>query len=133
MVTITGVDGVVREIDPFVEGCPSRRVLDLIGGRWTVLIVGALGDDTARFSDLKRRIGGISQKMLTQTLREMERDGLVERTVFPEVPVRVEYRLTDGGQSLRAPLSALFGWAVDHYGDVSTAQERFDFERAGGR
>lgn len=131
MVTITDARGQRREIDPFMAGCPSRRVLDLIGDRWTVLIVGALGDDVARFSELKRRIGGISQKMLTQTLREMERDGLVERTVYPQVPVRVEYRLTAGGLSLREPLGALFDWAVDHFGDIDGAQQRFDVVTAG--
>src|ERR1700752_2710987 len=81
--------------DPYRADCPTRRILDRIGDRWTVLIVGALLEDDARFSELRRRIEGISQKMLTQTLRGLERDGLVRRTVYPEVPVRVEYTLTE--------------------------------------
>ena len=112
--------------DPYQQGCPTRRILDRIGDRWTVLVVGALGDGTARFSELKRRIEGISQKMLTQTLREMERDGLVVRTMHAQVPVRVDYRLTDAGLSLRAPLKALEEWSIEHLGAVLTAQESYD-------
>ncbi|MGV8966014.1 MAG: winged helix-turn-helix transcriptional regulator [Cellulomonas sp.] len=112
--------------DPYQQGCPTRRILDRIGDRWTVLVVGALDDRTARFSELKRRIEGISQKMLTQTLREMERDGLVTRTVFAQVPVRVEYRLTDAGLSLRGPLKALEEWSIEHLGAITTAQRSYD-------
>jgi DNA-binding HxlR family transcriptional regulator len=109
--------------------CPSRHILDRIGDRWTVLIVGALWDGNARVSELRRRIEGVSQKMLTQTLRGLERDGLVRRTVYPEVPVRVEYALTEAGRTLREPLRALEEWAIAHLGDVSTSQEAYD--RAG--
>ncbi|RYV49752.1 transcriptional regulator [Pengzhenrongella frigida] len=112
--------------DPYQQGCPTRRILDRIGDRWTVLVVGALGDGTARFSELKRRIEGISQKMLTQTLREMERDGLVTRTMYAQVPVRVEYQLTDAGMSLRGPLKALEEWSIEHLGMVMTAQQVYD-------
>ena len=112
--------------DPYQQGCPTRRILDRIGDRWTVLVVGALGDGTSRFSELKRRIEGISQKMLTQTLREMERDGLVVRTMHAQVPVRVDYRLTDAGLSLRAPLKALEEWSIEHLGSVLTAQQSYD-------
>jgi DNA-binding HxlR family transcriptional regulator len=112
--------------DPYNANCPTRRILDRIGDRWTVLIIGALGEGDLRFSDLKRRIEGISQKMLTQTLRGLERDGLVSRTVFPEVPVRVEYALTDAGRTLLDPLAALQAWAVEHLDDVSTSQEVYD-------
>ena len=90
-----------RELDPYQAGCPTRRILDLIGGRWTVLIVGALSPGTARFSELQRRVDGISQKMLTQTLRAMERDGLVVRTVTAEVP---GVRFVDEGQPHGLPL-----------------------------
>jgi len=86
---------------PYRADCPTRRILDRIGDRWTVLIVGALWDGSARFSELRRRVEGVSQKMLTQTLRGLERDGLVRRTVYPEVPVRVEYALTEAGRTLR--------------------------------
>lgn len=111
---------------PYRADCPTRRILDRIGDRWTVLIVGALGDGTARFSELRRRIEGVSQKMLTQTLRGLERDGLVERTVHPEVPVRVEYTLTDAGRTLQAPLLALQEWAIEHHSHITASQEAFD-------
>jgi len=117
--------------DPYRDGCPTRRILDLIGDRWTVLVVGVLADGTARFSELRRRIQGISQKMLTQTLRELERDGLVVRTVYPEVPVRVEYALTEAGRSLRGPLKALEDWSVEHLGAVTDSQRDYDRERVG--
>jgi DNA-binding HxlR family transcriptional regulator len=109
-----------------VADCPTRRILDRIGDRWTVLIVCALGEGDARFSELRRRIEGISQKMLTQTLRGLERDGLVLRTVYPEVPVRVEYALTEAGRTLLGPLGALQDWAVEHLGEVSTSQHTYD-------
>jgi DNA-binding HxlR family transcriptional regulator len=112
--------------DPYDADCPTRRILDRIGDRWTVLIVCALGDGPARFSVLRRRIEGISQKMLTQTLRGLERDGLVLRTVYPEVPVRVEYALTDAGRTLLEPLVALQEWAIQHLGEVSTSQDTYD-------
>jgi DNA-binding HxlR family transcriptional regulator len=115
--------------DPYQAGCPTRRILDRIGDRWTVLVVSILGDGDARFSELRRRIEGVSQKMLTQTLRGLERDGLVRRTVYPEVPVRVEYALTDAGRTLLEPLRALQKWAVEHLSDVSASQDAYD--RAG--
>jgi len=93
-VVTTQAESVLRG-SPYRADCPTRRILDRIGDRWTVLIVGALWDGSARFSELRRRIEGVSQKMLTQTLRGLERDGLVRRTVYPEVPVRVEYTLTE--------------------------------------
>jgi DNA-binding HxlR family transcriptional regulator len=116
----------VIDLDPYQEGCPTRRILDLIGGRWTVLIVGALTDGTLRFSQLMRRVAGISQKMLTQTLRSMERDGLLIRTVTAEVPVKVEYRLSEAGRTLREPLKALERWSIDHYGGVSASQSEYE-------
>ncbi|MFD5826622.1 winged helix-turn-helix transcriptional regulator [Lentzea sp. NPDC060358] len=111
---------------PYRADCPTRHILDRIGDRWTVLIVGALWDGNARFSELRRRIEGISQKMLTQTLRGLERDGLVHRVVHPEVPVRVEYSLTEAGRTLREPLRALQEWAIVHLSDVSASQEAYD-------
>ncbi|GAB3399043.1 helix-turn-helix domain-containing protein [Flindersiella endophytica] len=111
---------------PYRADCPTRPILDRIGDRWTVLIVGALWDGSVRFGELRRRIAGISQKMLTQTLRGLERDGLVRRTVFPDVPVRVEYTLTEAGRTLREPLRALEEWSIAHLGDVSAAQEAYD-------
>ncbi|MEU8330501.1 helix-turn-helix domain-containing protein [Micromonospora sp. NPDC048839] len=125
MVTTPGVEPVLQG-SPYRADCPTRRILDRIGDRWTVLIVGALWDGSARFSELRRRVEGVSQKMLTQTLRGLERDGLVRRTVYPEVPVRVEYALTEAGRTLRGPLRALEEWSITHLGDVSAAQEAYD-------
>lgn len=115
-----------RPVDPYEEGCPSRTVLDRIGDRWTVLIVGALAPGPLRFSELARRVSGISQKMLTQTLRGLERDGLVTRTVHAEVPPRVEYALTSAGRTLTAPLAALDAWAREHMSTIIDARERYD-------
>jgi DNA-binding HxlR family transcriptional regulator len=112
--------------DPYHAGCATRRILDRIGDRWTVLVVSVLGDGDARFSELRRRIEGVSQKMLTQTLRGLERDGLVRRTVYPEVPVRVEYALTDAGRTLLEPLRVLQKWAIEHLSDVSASQDAYD-------
>ncbi|MFI0354081.1 winged helix-turn-helix transcriptional regulator [Actinomadura sp. 9N407] len=111
---------------PYRADCPTRRILDRIGDRWTVLIVGALWDGSVRFSELRRRVEGVSQKMLTQTLRALERDGLVSRTVHPEVPVRVEYALTEAGRTLREPLRALEEWSIAYLSDVSASQEAYD-------
>lgn len=113
-------------VDPYHAGCATRRILDRIGDRWTVLVVGVLGEGDARFSELRRRIEGVSQKMLTQTLRALERDGLVRRTVHPEVPVRVVYALTDAGRTLLEPLRALQEWSIAHLGDVSASQVAYD-------
>jgi DNA-binding HxlR family transcriptional regulator len=116
----------VDDLDPYAEGCPSRRLLDRIGDRWTVLIIGTLGDGPRRFSEIRRAVEGISQKMLTQTLRGLERDGLVTRTVYAEVPPRVEYELTAAGETLREPLKALERWSIEHFGQVSASWDRYD-------
>lgn len=113
-------------LDPYAAGCPSRRLLDRIGDRWTVLVVGVLEDGPHRFSELRRAVGGVSQKMLTQTLRGLERDGLVTRTVFAEVPPRVEYELTTAGRTLQEPLKALERWSIEHFGQVSASWEQYD-------
>ncbi|AQA05351.1 transcriptional regulator [Mycobacterium sp. MS1601] len=113
-------------LGPYQADCPTRRILDRIGDRWTVLIVGVLADGDARFSELRRQIEGVSQKMLTQTLRNLERDGLVCRTVYPEVPVRVVYSLTEAGRTLQGPLRALRDWSVQHLSEVSAAQVAYD-------
>ena len=112
--------------DPYQADCPTRRILDRIGDRWTVLVVGVLSEGDARFSQLARRIDGVSQKMLTQTLRGLERDGLVRRRVHPEVPVRVEYALTEAGRTLCEPLRALQEWAITHLDGVVAAREEHD-------
>ena len=106
--------------------CPTRQVLDLIADKWAALVVGLLEDGPQRFAALQRQIGGISQKMLTQTLRELERDGLVQRTVYAEVPPRVEYALTPLGQTLCGPIAAIRDWAEENIAAVTVAQQRYD-------
>ncbi|HBX80598.1 MAG: helix-turn-helix domain-containing protein [Propionibacteriaceae bacterium] len=113
------------EWDPYVADCPSRRLLDRIGDRWTVLIVVALDPGPQRFGALASRVGGISQKMLTQTLRSLERDGFVTRTAYPEIPPRVEYALTPLGRSLLKPLRALEEWAVANMPAVVQSHDVF--------
>ncbi len=108
--------------DAFVANCPTRLLLDRVANKWTVLIVERLSLEPLRFSALKRSIEGISQKMLTQTLRALEADGLVERRVFPTVPVTVEYSLTPLGQSLHAALGPLKSWAEAHMDEVLHAR-----------
>jgi len=119
-----------RRGDVLDADCPSRQVLDRIADKWTALIIRVLADGTHRFGQLQRRVGGISQKMLTQTLRELERDGLVERTVHPVVPPHVEYRLTPLGRSLRQPLDAICAWAEAHLAQMLAARARSDRRRA---
>lgn len=101
-------------------------VLARIGDKWSVLVVSLLGNRTMRFSELRREVGTISQKMLTTTLRNLERDGFVERTVHPTVPPKVEYALTDLGRDLLCPVSALGRWAMKNKDQVLTARQRFD-------
>lgn len=101
-------------------GCPSRLVLDRIAGKWTALIIQLLARGTMRYAGLQREIGGISQKMLTQTLRSLERDGLVERKVYPVVPPKVEYSLTRLGRTLIEPLHALCRWSEKHLAELQS-------------
>lgn len=112
--------------DVFSTDCPSRPVFNRIGERWTGLVLLALEPGTLRFSELRRRIGGVTQKMLTQTLRALERDGIVERRVFPTVPVTVEYELTPLGRSLCDAIAVLRSWAYTHIDDVTAARARYD-------
>jgi len=108
------------------SNCPTRAVLNRIADKWTVLILGLLGGGPRRFSGLQRGIDGISQKMLTQTLRELERDGLISRTVYPEVPPHVEYDLAALGHTLAEPIAAVRRWAEEHIGEVTAAQQIYD-------
>lgn len=101
-------------------------VLNRIGDKWSVMVIGRLRDGPVRFNALKRGIGGISQRMLTLTLRNLERDGLVTRTVYPEIPPRVEYELTALGTSLKPVISELWDWAADHYEDIVVARASYD-------
>ncbi|ANN18055.1 HxlR family transcriptional regulator [Amycolatopsis orientalis] len=111
---------------PADHDCPTREILDLIGDKWSVLIVVLLGKRTFRFGELHRGIEGISQRMLTLTLRALVRDGLVTRTPYATVPPRVDYSLTELGRTLLVPLSALDTWANTHRDDILAARERHD-------
>jgi DNA-binding HxlR family transcriptional regulator len=106
------------------------RILSRIGDKWSVLIIQRLGEGPRRFNEIKRIIGGISQRMLTLTLRNLERDGLVSRKVTPTVPPRVDYALTDLGRDLLAPVSALGQWAIEHTSCIEAARARFDAAEA---
>jgi DNA-binding HxlR family transcriptional regulator len=101
-------------------------VLARVGDKWSVFVIMMLGDGPKRFNELKRQIGGISQRMLTLTLRGLERDGLVTRTVFPTIPPRVDYELTDLGRGLSKPVQALGEWVFQHKGRIEDAREKFD-------
>jgi DNA-binding HxlR family transcriptional regulator len=103
-----------------------NSVLARVGDKWSVLIIVLLGDGTKRFNEIKRLVGGISQRMLTLTLRGLERDGLITRTLFPTIPPRVDYELTDLGRSLWAAVEPLGLWARDHVPDIHKAREKFD-------
>lgn len=126
--------------DAFMAGCPSRALLDRISNKWVTLILTALGSDnmrevgddcggeprSMRYSELSRLLAGVSQKMLTQTLRSLERDGLITRTVTPTVPVTVTYELTDLGVSLQRMMRGLKGWAERNMDDVLAHREDYD-------
>lgn len=122
-----------QEYDAFMADCPSRQLLDRISDKWVALLLAALaGDKPARepgplrYSELSRQVAGVSQKMLTQTLRSLERDGLVTRTVVPTVPVTVSYDLTDLGRSLQGVMRQLKDWAEGHMDEVAANREAYD-------
>jgi DNA-binding HxlR family transcriptional regulator len=110
--------------------CPVRDVLDRIGEKWATLILVALAARARRFNELKRALPDISKRMLTQTLRSLERDGLIARRVFPTKPPSVEYSLTGLGASLLEPLADLIGWAERNHGEIQSTRARFDGESA---
>ncbi|WP_024877708.1 winged helix-turn-helix transcriptional regulator [Saccharomonospora piscinae] len=128
------------EYDAFLATCPSRRLLDRISNKWVTLILGVLGRECSRqpgvdgidgpramrYSELSRQLPGVSQKMLTQTLRALERDGLITRTVTPTVPVTVSYELTDLGRSLNDMMRGLKVWAESHMNEVLTNRAAYD-------
>lgn len=118
--------------DVLAAACPTRQIVDRIGDRWSLLVLYALEGGTLRFQELRRTVEGISQKMLTQTVRGLERDGLVERTVHAVIPPRVDYTLTPLGQSLSAPIAQVREWAYIHIHEVEDARAAFD-QRASGR
>ena len=108
------------------EECPIRNVVAQIGDKWSILILFSLVDGPDRFNALKSRIQGISQRMLTQTLRDLERDGYVLRTVYPQVPVKVEYELTELGRGLAASVWKLVSWADSHHEEIRSSRAHYD-------
>jgi DNA-binding HxlR family transcriptional regulator len=110
----------------YSQDCPTRTVLDIVADKWTSLLIVALVPGTKRFQQLKREIGGITQKMLTQTLRSLERNGLVERRAYATVPPRVEYTLTRLGHTLSETLEALQDWSVAHVEEIQRARKLMD-------
>ena len=114
------------EFNVFLATCPSRQLLDRLSDKWVGLVICSLEPGSRRFSELAREVAGVSQKMLTQTLRSLERDGLVEREVTPSVPVRVDYRLTELGRSLLPVMAAIHTWAEQHMAAVNAAREDYD-------
>ncbi|MFD8718667.1 winged helix-turn-helix transcriptional regulator [Streptomyces sp. NPDC059629] len=117
------------EYDAFIRACPTHQLLDRISDKWVSLVVCALSPGPMRYSELARKLAGVSPKMLTQTLRSLERDGILARTVTPAVPVRVDYELTPLGISLTLLLAGVKDWAESHIEEVREARERYD---AGG-
>jgi DNA-binding HxlR family transcriptional regulator len=112
--------------DAYLRSCPSRGVLDVIGSKWTVLIIPALIDRPLRFGELRRRLDGITQKSLTQALRQLERDGFLSRTQYPGIPPRVEYALTPLGRRAANLLNSIREWAQDNLVEVLTARANYD-------
>lgn len=111
------------EDDP---SCPVRSILDRVGDKWTALVISNLAAGPLRFTEIKRRVEKISQRMLTDTLRGLERDGAVTRTVYPTIPPKVEYALTPLGETILEPVQALVRWAIDNRDQVARARERYD-------
>jgi DNA-binding HxlR family transcriptional regulator len=129
MATMTAAQRRARDrlaYNAYVAECPSRQVLDVISDKWVTLVLTALADGPRRYSDLARTIAGISQKMLTQTLRTLERDGLVTRSVTPSVPVRVDYELTALGQTMLPVVGAIKQWSETHIEEIHSARTAYD-------
>jgi DNA-binding HxlR family transcriptional regulator len=120
------IDSSCAKADVFDAGCPARAVLDVLAEKWALLLVHRLARGPARTSELRRQIGGISEKMLIQTLRRLERNGFVARQAYPEVPPRVEYSLTPLGASLSGPITLLDRWVEQHLQDITSAKREFD-------
>jgi DNA-binding HxlR family transcriptional regulator len=114
-----------------MDDCPVRDVLDNISGKWNSLMISALADGPMRFSELRRFIPDISQRMLTQTLRDLQRDGYIDRTVFPTQPPSVEYRLTELGQSFLTVLNPFIHWAAEHHARIRASRDAYDAAQAG--
>jgi DNA-binding HxlR family transcriptional regulator len=118
--------GKFESADAYLRNCPSRNVLEMLGNKWTLLIVPALRNGPMRFGELRRLLDGITQKSLTESLRRLERDGLVTRTQYPTIPPRVEYALTDLGVRAAGLLEGVWKWAESNLADVLAARAAFD-------
>ncbi|GAB2877216.1 helix-turn-helix domain-containing protein [Streptomyces deserti] len=122
------------DADPFQwdtrEDCEVRQILDRVADKWSLLVIALLDKRRLRFTELRREIDGISQRMLTVTLRQLERDGLVKRTVHPVVPPRVEYELTSLGQTLHATIQSLVTWTEEHQQEIAAARAAYDAREA---
>ncbi|MFF3920076.1 winged helix-turn-helix transcriptional regulator [Streptomyces sp. NPDC001852] len=116
--------------DAYLAACPSRQILDVLANKWTMLVMGALSGGPMRFGELRRRLDGITQKMLTQTLRTLERDGLVTRTVYPTIPPKVEYAATELGESVTALMHAIRAWSEENINAVLDARDTYDARAA---
>jgi DNA-binding HxlR family transcriptional regulator len=114
--------------DVLAAACPTRQVINRIGDRWSLLVLYALESGTMRFQELRRMVDGVSQKMLTQTLRALERDGLVRREIFASVPPRVEYSITELGRGLGGHIVGIREWAYANMSEIEAARERFDLQ-----
>jgi len=127
VVTISATESSASERgNAFDPDCPTRVVLDRVGDKWTVLVIGALAEGPLRFTQLRDRVGGVAPKVLTQTLRALERDGLLTRTVHAQVPPRVDYEITELGRSLTGPLAVLTDWAESHVQSILAARLRHE-------
>jgi DNA-binding HxlR family transcriptional regulator len=115
-----------KPADLFNSACPSRDVLELVGSKWSMLLICTLKNGPVRTGDLRRSVSGISQKMLTYTLRDLERNGIIERIDYNELPPRVEYKLTKVGHSLGRLMKQMESWIIVHYDYIVSAQERYD-------
>ena len=131
--TIQQISSAVPPPDVFDQSCPTRQVLDRVGDRWTVLVVLTLTSGSRRFTELRGCVAGITPKMLTSTLRGLERDGLVSRRIYAEVPPRVEYTLTPLGHSLCAPMQAITDWAEEHIREIEAARDDYNRSAPSGR
>ena len=123
---MSGTHNPVRRVDTSHDNCQAiAETLDRIGDKWTVLVVGVLERGPLRYNEIRRAIDGISQRMLTLTLKQLERDGLVTRTMYPTIPPRVDYELTQLGKNLMGPLRSLYDWAVKHRPAMLVARKKF--------
>ena len=113
------------DFPPFDQPCPIRDVLDRIGDQWSLLVLEALGNETLRFNELTRKINDISKQMLSMTLKRLEQDGLISRTMFPEIPPRVEYSLTELGRSFLLPMQTLVDWADANHRAIVTSRKAY--------